>query len=97
MSQLFAKGDIVKLKSGGPPMTVQAEGQDSGSDDKVPCIWFDENSLRQHVFDKLILSKIEFSALHSTICSSVSPRSNARMATFANSPETLPSEARSLT
>jgi uncharacterized protein YodC (DUF2158 family) len=30
------KGDVVQLKSGGPPMTVESTGGDS-----VWCVWFD--------------------------------------------------------
>jgi len=35
----FKKGDVVILKSGGPPMTV-ARYMENG---RVACIWFDES------------------------------------------------------
>lgn len=35
-------GDIVRLKSGGPKMTITAL-----SDDEISCTWFDRNGKRQ--------------------------------------------------
>jgi uncharacterized protein YodC (DUF2158 family) len=42
----FKKGDIVRLKSGGPKMTVEDVVEDMGGDLSVYCTWFDEQ--RQH-------------------------------------------------
>lgn len=36
MSQLFKVGDLVRLKSGGPTMTVERVEQDG----MVQCLWF---------------------------------------------------------
>jgi len=46
----FEIGTVVKLKSGGPDMTVQAVGNYGLEDPKpgVSCIWFDPK-LGQHV------------------------------------------------
>ncbi len=46
----FNKGDIVELKSGGPPMTVaQVEGE------RVLCQWFDGKSPAAQRFDAATL------------------------------------------
>jgi len=37
----FKRGDIVRLNSGGPQMTVQEPAGDD--DDSVECIWFTSN------------------------------------------------------
>ncbi len=42
----FKKGDIVKLKSGGPKMTI------SGFDHNLAiCVWFDDNN--EHKFTRI--------------------------------------------
>jgi len=54
MSQ-FKVGDIVRLRSGGPKMTVCVmEG------DRIGCEWFDEKGEHKiRTFDKAVLDKIE--------------------------------------
>ncbi|MDM1295886.1 DUF2158 domain-containing protein [Sphingobacterium sp. N143] len=53
MSKKFSKGDVVRLKSGGPKMTIEGYeivmGWDftSESDDTVVCKWFDSNEVLQ--------------------------------------------------
>jgi len=49
----FKKGDTVKLKSGGPRMTVKAVGAfpSRGIDQGVSCTWFQGNDLREEVFE----------------------------------------------
>lgn len=53
----FKKGDIVKLKSGGPKMTVVSLGDYSGGmslgpKDGVECTWFDDKHKQSSaVFD----------------------------------------------
>jgi uncharacterized protein YodC (DUF2158 family) len=42
---VFTAGMQVRLKSGGPPMTVAA-----AQDATVTCIWFDKNTLRERDF-----------------------------------------------
>lgn len=57
----FSKGDQVKLKSGGPNMTVQNTGDYGplGPEDGVSCTWFDAKHTRQEdVFDAAVLAKI---------------------------------------
>jgi uncharacterized protein YodC (DUF2158 family) len=41
----FSKGDLVRLKSGGPSMTVDLT--DSPEPGFVVCSWFDKNQKRQ--------------------------------------------------
>lgn len=59
MSKAFKGGDLVQLKSGGPPMTVE---QWSERHDKFQCVWFKgasresgyfiENTLQTYVAPK---------------------------------------------
>jgi uncharacterized protein YodC (DUF2158 family) len=43
----FSIGSIVKLKSGGPPMTVTGA---AGEDEQVHCTWFAAEKLLSHTF-----------------------------------------------
>ena len=45
MSQSFAAGDIVQLKSGGEPMTVE---EINGNE--VTCVWSESKKLQRQVF-----------------------------------------------
>jgi len=54
------KGDEVRLKSGGPIMTVQGIGDYSfstGIEDGVQCIWFEGTKVQEKVFDRATLVK----------------------------------------
>jgi len=56
----FEKGDEVRLKSGGPVMTVEGIGDYSfgaGIEDGVVCIWFEGAELKDHIFDAATLVK----------------------------------------
>jgi len=56
------KGDEVKLKSGGPVMTVQNIGDYSfgtGIEDGVLCVWFEGTDVKEKVFDRATLIKHE--------------------------------------
>lgn len=60
----FQKGDVVMLKSGGEPMTVDdvgdyASGMSMGPKDGVRCVWFEGKKVQRHVFDAATLKKIE--------------------------------------
>lgn len=44
MANQFQPGNVVRLKSGGPLMTVEQVGQDAAGRDRVWCKWFDKNS-----------------------------------------------------
>lgn len=55
---MFKKGDRVKLKSGGPVMTVRHTGDYSPlhSEDGVDCVWFDDkNKVCSEIFDAAML------------------------------------------
>ena len=60
----FAPGDVVQLKSGGPPMTIEriAKGERTG-EDAVYCTWFEKIGNRQQVqrenFNPVLLEKYE--------------------------------------
>ena len=51
------KGDIVRLKSGGPAMTVQEVGDYGYISDGARCVWFDGKTRLQEVFDRATLEK----------------------------------------
>jgi uncharacterized protein YodC (DUF2158 family) len=45
----FKEGDVVKLKSGGPEMTIYQIGTAS-SPDRVVCTWFNGNKKEKDIF-----------------------------------------------
>lgn len=52
------KGDEVRLKSGGPVMTIQNLGDYSlsaGIEDGVLCVWFEGSEVKEMVFDSATL------------------------------------------
>ena len=50
MAESFNVGDTVRLKSGGPRMTVESLEQFDGMD-TVSCVWFDEkNEVQRQTF-----------------------------------------------
>ncbi len=51
----FKVGDVVRLKSGGPLMTIE-----SIKDEDLNCIWFVNNEVRSNYFSKLIIEKDGF-------------------------------------
>jgi len=58
MSNRFAIGDIVQLKSGGPKMTVQKMDVYYG-EDSIQCQWFSGTKLQGGRFHPEILVKVE--------------------------------------
>ena len=60
MSQ-FQKGQKVRLKSGGPVMTISNTGNfsmGSGIEDGALCVWFDDkNDVKEKVFDVSVLEE----------------------------------------
>jgi uncharacterized protein YodC (DUF2158 family) len=49
MAEAFQVGDLVKLRSGGPKMTVQSVN--AGQEDQlVHCVWFEQGSPQSHTF-----------------------------------------------
>src|SRR5215510_1634792 len=57
----FHKGDVVRLKSGGPWMTITALGDYSGwtmrPTDTASCRWFEGKKKQETVFDVALLEK----------------------------------------
>lgn len=50
-NETFSIGDVVVLKSGGPPMTVFSSPA-SRADQQVGCVWFDKDGgIQQRVFE----------------------------------------------
>jgi uncharacterized protein YodC (DUF2158 family) len=53
---MFKPGDIVRLKSGGPSMTVESiDKKENG----LLCLWFDEGQLEDAVFNDVVLVAAE--------------------------------------
>lgn len=44
LDEQLRAGQVVRLRSGGPAMTMEYYSRDNGSEQEVSCIWFDENS-----------------------------------------------------
>ncbi len=40
----FKPGDVVRLKTGGPKMTVERVSHAPTYGDRVDCVWFDDNA-----------------------------------------------------
>ncbi|WP_045027960.1 YodC family protein [Draconibacterium sediminis] len=64
MARLFKQGDVVRLKSGGPKMTIEnyyvhvGISSSSVSDHLVDCTWFDNNGvLQSRTFEQDSLKK----------------------------------------
>jgi len=58
----FQTGEVVRLKSGGPCMTITALGAYSGWTmslaDTVSCLWFEGDKPQETVFDVALLEKV---------------------------------------
>jgi uncharacterized protein YodC (DUF2158 family) len=61
MAEEIKKGDTVRLKSGGPIMTIMDIGDygHSGTDDRALCVWFDGKNPTEKVFDLATLVRDE--------------------------------------
>jgi uncharacterized protein YodC (DUF2158 family) len=56
----FKPGDVVVLKSGGPPMTVSQCDQDSfGGEMTVWCSWFEKNKPMKDTFPAAVVKIYE--------------------------------------
>lgn len=60
----FAEGGLVRLKSGGPTMTVEQTGQTTMTgQDGVWCVWFEKvggrQAVQREVFSPVLLEKAE--------------------------------------
>ena len=56
---MFAKGDVVQVKSGGPVMTVEDFSQTAAGEPTAWCVWFDENDQKRDSFRIDVLVKYE--------------------------------------
>ena len=56
----FKAGDVVKLKSGGPKMTIKkiCSMPSSNEDDGADCCWFDNNEVKDGKFPLITLEKV---------------------------------------
>jgi uncharacterized protein YodC (DUF2158 family) len=74
----FEKGALVRLKSGGPVMTVdRVPGEESGHHKMTwgglreirwysyRCVWFDENELKSDVFEEYLLVAVDTQSVKS--------------------------------
>jgi uncharacterized protein YodC (DUF2158 family) len=54
---VFNKGDVVRVKSGGPKMTVADMGDYTGGF-MILCVWFEGNKKFQDTFYPSVLEKV---------------------------------------
>ena len=57
MARNLKVGDVVKLKSGGPEMTVKSTFSNVNSDPMVNCIWFHDGKIEEFAFDPALLDE----------------------------------------
>ena len=57
MPDQIQKGDVVKLNSGGPAITVSAIGPDKWGNQAVHCVWFDGTKKLTDSFDPATVHK----------------------------------------
>jgi len=57
---MFTQGETVKLKSGGPVMTVKqaVPGTHDEDPDSVHCVWFNENVVAELLFPSDCLIRV---------------------------------------
>jgi uncharacterized protein YodC (DUF2158 family) len=60
----FEAGDVVQLRSGGPPMTVEGIGKEEKTgEETVSCTWFEKigksEQVRREIFNPVILCKYQ--------------------------------------
>jgi uncharacterized protein YodC (DUF2158 family) len=58
MAETFKRGDVVRLKSGGPEMTVKQEAGDPVGLTTVWCEWFAGDKLEQKPFEPECLEMV---------------------------------------
>ncbi len=58
MSDSFNVGDVVRLKSGGPKMTVEYIDPGSDAGMKVDCVWFEDRKREIGTFAAAALEKV---------------------------------------
>lgn len=54
MNEKYQPGDFVRLRSGGPTLTVTSQDQEI-----VSCVWFDGNNIQKGEFHELTLERVE--------------------------------------
>ena len=61
MAENFVKGDTVRLKSGGPVMTIKDIETEDGATHSAgdfQCVWFEKNKQFNGCFDPITVSKV---------------------------------------
>ena len=55
--ETFKEGDVVRLKSGGPKMTIQGIGKYgiAATKDNALCVWFDGSKAMEKVYELAVL------------------------------------------
>ena len=56
--QKFKQGDVVRLKSGGPKMTVYFYQDNYGQKGRVVCEFFADNEKKQELFEENMLELV---------------------------------------
>jgi uncharacterized protein YodC (DUF2158 family) len=69
MDNEFKVGDVVRLKSGGPNMTIEGIGKYGpvASDDSANCVWFEKTNRKQGVFELSTIMPAQPRQTHGTI------------------------------
>lgn len=49
-------GDVVRLNSGGPAMTIQRMGHGTDGTPTADCVWFEENKVQRDTFPLSVLT-----------------------------------------
>jgi uncharacterized protein YodC (DUF2158 family) len=64
----FNVGDVVRLKSGGPEMTIEGIGKHGlgAVHDNAKCVWFEGKKRMEGVFELVTLSKVLGPKSHSS-------------------------------
>jgi uncharacterized protein YodC (DUF2158 family) len=70
--QVFKIGDVVKLKSGGPDMTIENIGKYgkygmTATEDSAKCVWFEKTNRKESVFALPLLERAESPQSRSTV------------------------------
>jgi uncharacterized protein YodC (DUF2158 family) len=67
--QEFKVGEVVKLRSGGPDMTIEGIGKYgmAATDDSAKCVWFEKTNRKEGIFALPLLKHAEPRQTHGTL------------------------------